>query len=113
MNLSRSFVALSALALAALAGCRDSTSPVPPAGIKVIAGDAQSGVVAKPLAISPTFIVVDAAGNSIERARVSVSVKSGGGKLENSPDRTSSGPTSVGTWTLGQAAGENTLAVNV
>jgi hypothetical protein len=57
------------------------------------------------------FVVRDAGGKALGGVVVSVSVGEGGGTLRNAPTRTAAGATSVGQWTLGTAAGRNTLVV--
>ena len=95
------------------AACADSTPPVKPASVKLIAGDAQVGTAGEPLPAMPTFAVYDANGNALGGVKFTVSVTTGGGTLTNVPARTSSGPTAVGLWKLGPHAGPNELTVAV
>ena len=53
------------LALLAAAACADSTSPVKPASMKLLAGDAQVGTVGEALANAPSFAVYDTSGNPL------------------------------------------------
>jgi Leishmanolysin len=94
--------------------CHDSTGPtVKPAGIRLVAGDGQTAAAGTPLASSPQFVVYDASNAPIADVKVTVSVSLGGGKISGAPGRTSSSPTSVGTWTLGPHTGANTITVSV
>jgi len=59
----------------------------------------------------PTFEVRDAAGNAISGALVTVAISAGNGTLTNTSTSTRVGPTPVGTWKLGNAAGVNSVTV--
>jgi len=114
VNASR-FILPAVAALAIACGGADSTPPSPqsPTPSAIVAGQsttiaAVAGAAVQP---APTFIVNDAAGNALAGVPVSVAVASGGGTLAGSPVVSASGPTPVGTWTLGATSGENTLAV--
>lgn len=100
-------------ALGALAACSDSSAPVKPAAIKIVAGDAQTAAAGAALGVAPTFLVTDASGSALGDVRVTIAVASGSGTIANAPTKTLSGATSVGTWTLGHAIGTNTLTVTV
>lgn len=102
-----------ALALLTAVACQDSTPPVKPASIKLVAGDAQIGTVGEPLGVSPTFAVYDAGGNALGGVKFSVTVSGGDGTLSNVPAKTNAGPTVVGAWKLGPHAGVNELTVSV
>ena len=102
-----------AVALAAAAACEDSTPPVKPASIKLVAGDGQVGTVGQALPITPTFAAYDANGNPLSGVKFTVTVTSGGGRVSNVPARTSSVPTKVGVWKLGTSVGLNELTVSV
>ncbi|MGH7605144.1 MAG: leishmanolysin-related zinc metalloendopeptidase [Gemmatimonadaceae bacterium] len=65
-----------------------------------------------PLATSPVFVVKDQSGNGLGGLAVNVRVTAGGGSLVNAPTTTNAEGTSVGTWTLGRAAGMNTLSIS-
>ena len=101
------------LALLAAAACADSTSPVKPASMKLLAGDAQVGTVGEALANAPSFAVYDTSGNPLSGVKFTVTVTAGGGHISKVPARTSSGATTVGVWQLGQSAGANELSVSV
>ena len=111
MPSNRTFVV--ALALLAAAACADSTPPVKPASIKVIAGDAQVGTAGEPLVATPTFAVYGANGEVLGGVKFTVSVATGGGTVTNTPARTTGGQTAVGVWKLGPHAGLNELTVTV
>ena len=109
----RTLASGSALALF-LISCSDSTSPSgPPASVRVVSGDAQTGAAGQKLATAPRFIVEDASGAAVSNARFTVSVSAANGSIADVPDRTSRGPTSVGTWTLGPRVGVDTLTITV
>ncbi|MFI5311135.1 MAG: leishmanolysin-related zinc metalloendopeptidase [Gemmatimonadales bacterium] len=100
-------------ALASACSHGDSTAPVKPASIAAGLAAASSGTVGAALATPPTFIVRDAAGNALANVSVAVAVTGGGGTVTGAPSRSLAGPTSVGTWVLGTAAGLNTITVTV
>lgn len=85
-----------------------------PDTILVIQGDGQTGYTNDPL---PTPIIVevrDAVGNVVPGVPVGYSVATGGGSVVGSGTVTdSTGRATIGTWTLGPTAGENTLDVGV
>lgn len=104
--------------LAALfaAGCSKSdsgTAPVKPANLQQVQASTLTATVGTALATAPTFTVTDASGNALGNVAVTVAVTSGGGTLTGAPTKSSAGPTSVGTWTLGTTAGTNTLTITV
>lgn len=104
------------LAVCALAACSKGdggTGTPQPASVQSVTTTVPSATVGAGLATSPTFTVKDAGGSVLSGIPVSVVVSSGGGTLTGAPTRTSSGATSVGTWTLGTAAGTQTLTVTV
>jgi hypothetical protein len=81
--------------------------------VQSASGAGASATVGTALTSAPTFTVTDASGNALGNVAVSVAVTSGGGTLVGAPTKSSGGPTSVGTWTLGTTAGTNTLTVTV
>lgn len=101
------------LALALVAGCRDSTAPAKPASITVVAGNEQTGIAGHELPVSPTFVVNDEQGRPIDGVTVLIAVTAGDGTLASPAKRTNGGPTSVGTWTLGPRTGLNQLTISV
>ncbi len=105
--------ALVATFLAAACGGDGGTSPPKPTAVQSASGSGASATVGTALTSAPTFTVTDASGNALGNVAVSVAVTSGGGTLVGAPTKSSGGPTSVGTWTLGTTAGTNTLTVTV
>jgi hypothetical protein len=102
--------------LLAVAGCthHDTTAPrAQPASISSVEGVALQVTAGSAVVPAPTFVVNDANGNAIGGVPVTVAITSGGGTLTGAPAQSSSGATSVGTWTLGTVAGTNSLAVTV
>ena len=98
----------------ALAACGEHASePATPTSIRVVTGEAQTGVVGRALAVAPAIEVSDARGNPIDGVAITVAVVAGGGTIAGAPTKTSAGPTSLGTWTLGQKVGENRVEVTV
>ena len=109
----RAFLSGGAIALL-LISCRDSTSPSgPPAAVRMVSGDAQTGAAGQKLATPPRFVVEDAHGVAIANAHFSVAVTAANGSISDVPGKTSGGPTSVGTWTLGPRVGIDSLTISV
>ena len=109
----RALASVGALALF-LISCSDSTSPSgPPASVRLVSGDGQSGAAGQKLQTPPRFVVEDAKGAAVSNARFSVTVSAANGSIADVPGKTSRGPTSVGTWTLGPRVGVDTLTINV
>jgi len=96
-----------------LISCTDSTSPSgTPASVRIVSG-AQTGVAGQKLSAPPRFVVEDANGRAVSNAHFTVTVAAGSGTLTDVPGKTSGGPTTVGTWTLGPRVGVDTLTVAV
>src|SRR3954469_8003065 len=109
----RTVVSGGALALF-LVACSDSTSPTgTPVYVRVVSGDAQAGAAGQKLATPPRFVVEDAHGAAIANAHFTISVASGSGAIADVSGKTSAGPTSVGSWTLGPHVGVDTLTISV
>ena len=107
----RSFLFLGAVVLAA---CGEHASePAKPESIRVVTGEGQSAVVGRALAVAPAIEVTDARGNTLDDVSITVTVVAGGGTIAAAPTKTTSGPTRIGTWTLGQKVGENRIQVEV
>lgn len=103
-----------ALAAIAVAGCSESTPPATPASVSPSQSVAVDGTAGLPLAIAPTFVVKDAGGSILGGVAVTIVVTAGGGTIPDAPAKTSGGsPTSIGTWTLGNTAGLNSVTVTV
>lgn len=98
---------------AACGGGDGGTAPPKPTAVQSASGAGASATVGTALTSAPTFTVTDASGNALGNIAVSIAVTSGGGTLVGAPTKSASGPTSVGTWTLGTTAGTNTLTVTV
>jgi hypothetical protein len=114
----RSGIPRRALILAAVfaAACSKSdgvTAPARPASVEAAVSAVTTATVGIALAVAPTFTVKDASGNPLGNVDVTVAVTAGGGTLSGAPTKSSAGPTPVGTWTLGTAAGVNTITVTV
>ena len=76
-------------------------------------GDGQSAAVGTAVAIPPSVRVADASGNPVAGVSITFSVASGNGSVTGaSATSDASGTAVVGTWTLGPAAGENTLTAS-
>lgn len=117
---SRTIISRAALAAAVVfsvtaCGDDDNNSPTPVAtNITVNAGsDAQSGTVGQPL-INPISVrVTDQNGNAMANTPVTWTVETGGGSVASATTSTDgNGNTSV-VWTLGTAAGANTLKASL
>lgn len=113
MQSMRSRWVVASVALVAVAACHDSTAPIKPASIAIVAGSGQTGIVGQRLSTSPTFVVSDERGNAISGVGVTIAVTAGNGTVADAPRKSSSGPTTVGTWTLGLKTGVNQLTVTV
>ncbi|HEX9483285.1 MAG TPA: hypothetical protein VF929_01850, partial [Gemmatimonadaceae bacterium] len=82
----------------------------PPASITRIAGDNQSATVGSGVAVGPSVLVKDAVGNVVAGAVVTFAIATGGGSASGVTATTSvAGVATVGSWTMGSAAGANTL----
>ncbi|HMA21735.1 MAG TPA: Ig-like domain-containing protein [Gemmatimonadaceae bacterium] len=77
------------------------------------AGDNQSGTAGAAVAIPPAVTVKDANGNPKSGVAVTFAVATGGGSVTGANATTNaSGVATVGSWTLGSAAGINTLTAS-
>lgn len=95
-----------------LTACSDNAAaPVTPASIEITAGNNQTGSVGQRLASTPTFVVRDANGRAISGVGVTVDISAGNGTITNAPNKSTNGPTSIGTWTLGEKSGVNQITV--
>ena len=78
--------------------------------IAISAGNNQSATVGTGVATAPSVLVQDAHNNPVAGVNVTFAVATGGGSLTGGSQITSaSGIASVGSWTLGNTAGSNTL----
>ncbi len=81
-----------------------------PAAMTKDAGDAQTAAAGAAVAVPPSVLVKDAAGNPVAGVPVTFAVASGAGTVTApSTTTTASGVATVGSWTLGNVAGTNTL----
>ncbi|HYV97184.1 MAG TPA: leishmanolysin-related zinc metalloendopeptidase [Gemmatimonadaceae bacterium] len=101
-------------AIAFLAGCGgggDATGSVKAVSIVFMGDINQGGVVGQAIVPGPTIQIRDAKGNPLSGIAFTVTVQ-GGGTLTGTPTKTVSGTTSLGTWTLGPNAGQQSLTVS-
>jgi adhesin/invasin len=85
-----------------------------PASVAGSAGDGQSATVGTAVATAPAVIVRDAGGTPVAGVAVTFAIASGGGSLNGASATTGAdGIATVGQWTLGSAAGTNTLTATV
>ena len=74
------------------------------------AGDAQSATAGQPVPVAPTVMVTSQSGVPVTGVQVTFSIASGGGSVTGAVQATSAaGVATVGSWTLGQTAGPNSL----
>ncbi|MBK9690146.1 MAG: hypothetical protein IPO73_00345 [Gemmatimonadetes bacterium] len=77
------------------------------------AGNGQSATVGTAVAVAPAVLVSDAFGNPVAGVTVTFAIGSGGGSLTGaSAVSNASGIATVGSWTLGNLAGVNTLTAS-
>src|SRR5215212_3211261 len=112
MNLLRGITPLALAGLVALQiSCGDSSGPG--ASASSIDANSPTTLSAAPGALvgePPSVIVRDASGNTIGGVHVTFTVTSGGGSLTGANAvSNSSGVATVGSWTLGQTPGTNTV----
>jgi hypothetical protein len=85
----------------------------PAASMTKTAGDNQSSTPGATLPVAPSVTVKDANGNTTAGVAVTFAVASGGGSITGATATTNaSGVATVGSWTLGPAAGGNTLTAS-
>lgn len=86
-----------------------------PAAVAATAGAGQTAAVNSAVPVPPAARVTDAAGNPVPRAAVTFAVASGGGTVSPSGPVLSdfNGVAAAASWTLGPAAGANTLTATV
>src|SRR5207244_2917354 len=79
--------------------------------IAINAGDGQSATTGTAVASPPSVIMRDASNNPVQGVGVTFAPASGGGSITGAEQTTNaSGIATVGSWTLGNTAGTNTLA---
>ena len=85
-----------------------------PASMELVTGEGQSAVVGTPVATAPSVLVRDATGNPVTGIPVNFVVTGGGGTVSGQDQITGAGGTvTVTSWTLGSAAGQNTLEARI
>ena len=85
-----------------------------PAAVAAAAGDGQSATVGTPVATAPAVIVRDAGGTPVAGVPVTFAIASGGGSVTGASATTGAdGVATAGSWTLGDAAGPNSLTATV
>jgi adhesin/invasin len=83
------------------------------ATIAVNAGNNQTATVNTAVAVAPSVIIKDSNNNPISGASVTFAIASGGGSITGATTTTdASGIATVGSWTLGNTAGTNTLTAS-
>ena len=113
MSLSSARARFALFAIVTTAACSDATAPPQPSSVTQEQAATIEGTAGTVLAAAPTFVVKDQSGNAVGGVSVSVAVTAGGGTLTDAPTSSKNGPTSVGTWKLGNVAGVNTITVTV
>lgn len=84
--------------------------PGAPVNIVKLAGDNQEATVGTAVAVDPAVRITDVHGNAVPNVSVTFAVASGGGSVSGASQSTdANGVATVGSWTLGTTAGENTL----
>ncbi|MEP7001309.1 MAG: hypothetical protein ABI969_12570, partial [bacterium] len=74
-------------------------------------GDAQAATAGTSVNVPPSVFISDAGGNAVAGIQVAFAVAGGGGSVAGANATTNaSGMAAVGAWTLGSAAGSNTLS---
>jgi adhesin/invasin len=85
-----------------------------PSSVALAAGDGQSAAVGTKVETRPAVLVRDAGGTPVANVAVRFAVTSGGGSVEGADAVTAAdGVATVGSWTLGETLGANTLTATV
>ncbi len=85
-----------------------------PASVAIAAGDGLSAAIETKVETTPAVLVRDAGGTPVPNVPVTFAVASGGGTVEGADATTGAdGIAAVGSWTLGQSLGSNTLTATV
>jgi hypothetical protein len=107
---------LATLVLLAQLGCGDKASAPDntPASVVLSSAANPAGIVATALEAKPSVTVLNAAGSALPGIAVTFAVTAGGGSATGTDQVTSaSGVATVGSWTLGNIAGVNTMTASV
>ncbi len=100
--------------LPALGGQRVTLVAGAASGITAVAGDGQVGTAGAAVGVPPAVSVFDVSGNPVSGATVAFAVASGGGSITGGTAQTdANGHAKVGSWTLGEVPGLNTLTATV
>lgn len=105
-------VVVSTVVYTLVAACGDSSEPLVPAAVEVVAGAGQSAAVAGTLAVAPSVKVLTASGKPVPNVKVTFvagpedGIVMGGAQVTNA-----SGIATITSWTLGTKAGTSTLTV--
>jgi hypothetical protein len=99
--------------IAALGACADTIVSAPEASMTILAGDAQSATVGRPLPEPLTIAVTTSDGAGVPDLSVTWAVMTGGGSLSESSVRTNAEGQASVTWTLGAVAGTQSVAASV
>lgn len=92
----------------------DDVDPGPPANLVANSVTTQNATVGQAVATRPSVRVTDAEGVSVAGVQVVFSVTGGGGSITSAVQATNAtGIATVGSWTMGPAAGANTLTATV
>lgn len=95
-----------------LAACGDSSAPLVPSAIQVVAGDNQAVTAGAKLTVAPSVKVVSTNGKPVPGVAVSFTAASGNGSVIGGSQVTdASGVATVTSWTIGTKAGTSTLTV--
>ena len=114
LGLTAGLVTVTANTGALVAAASLTITPGTAAAIAKNAGDGQSATVGTTLPVAPSVIVRDASGNPVAGAGVVFAVASGGGTASGLSSTTNAaGIATVGSWTLGNTTGANTLTASV
>lgn len=85
-----------------------------PASLVAVSATTQSAAAGSFVTNPPSVRLVDAHGNPVANVRVTFAITGGSGQLTGAtPNTTSEGIATVGSWRLGAAAGANTLTASV
>ncbi len=99
-----SFVSQSSTAVQASASALSSDT------LTIVAGDGQTAIAGTAVAIAPSVQILDGGGNPVSGLTVKFTPVTGGGSVTGATAVTGDdGMATVGSWTLGSAAGANTL----
>ncbi|HEX6575233.1 MAG TPA: invasin domain 3-containing protein [Gemmatimonadaceae bacterium] len=89
-------------------------TPGPAASIAINAGNNQNATSGTAVAVAPSVKVTDANGNAVAGATVTFAAATGGGSITGGTATSdANGIATVGSWTLGSAAGPNTLTATL